>query len=380
MAERPKIHIILGTKAQLIKMAPIMKVLQDQGVPYSYISTGQHKETVDELRENFKIKDPDTELYTGKDITGIMQMGIWLVRILFRCISSRKKLFGSYKKTDIVVVHGDTFSTIAGALIGRVLGMRVAHVESGLRSFNYFHPFPEELTRLGTFILSNIYYCPGEWAKKNIDGFSGKKIDTEMNTLYDALRLATKIGANCPSSEIPNERYAVCTIHRFENIFNQKRFEFIIEELRQMSEEIKILFILHPPTRKQLDKLNLKTRLESAADIELRPRYDYFTFINLINQAEFIVSDGGSNQEETSYLGKPCLLLRERTERNEGLDTNVCVSAFDPSIIRSFASTYTKFQSPPFVEEISPSKTIADSLTELSLSVDSTGSTVQDAA
>ena len=144
------IHIVLGTKAQLIKMVPIMVRLTEQNVPYNFISTGQHRATMKEMLGEFGLKQPDVVLYDGPDIVSLPKMLLWMLRILWRCVFSRRRIFGE-QPTGMVLVHGDTFSTLLGALMGRLAGLRVGHVESGLRSFNLLHPFPEELTRVLTF-------------------------------------------------------------------------------------------------------------------------------------------------------------------------------------------------------------------------------------
>jgi len=145
-------------------------------------------------------------------------MALWLPRIIWRMVKNADTYFPS--RQGIVVVHGDTFSTLAGGLVGKLLGMRVAHVEAGLRSYNIFHPFPEELTRLAVFRLSDIAFCPGEWAMRNMEGYRCERINTGMNTIVDAVRMATANSAATPSKD----SYGVISIHRFENIFLTKGF------------------------------------------------------------------------------------------------------------------------------------------------------------
>ena len=140
----------------------VMVELQQRNIPYNFIFSGQPQATVQNIREEFGLKDPDVTLYTGKDITGILQMLVWSFRILFYSLMNREKVWRG-DKNGIVLNHGDTFSTLLGTLLARVSGQRSAHVESGLRSFNLFHPFPEEITRILTFNLSNIYFAPGDW-------------------------------------------------------------------------------------------------------------------------------------------------------------------------------------------------------------------------
>ncbi|MFH1801915.1 MAG: UDP-N-acetylglucosamine 2-epimerase (non-hydrolyzing) [archaeon] len=350
------IHIVLGTKAQLIKMAPIMAELKKQGIEYNYIYTGQHQETMDKLLKNFDLKKPDITLYSGKDITGVGQMGLWMLRILYKTLRNKKKIFKG-DKDGIVLVHGDTFSTLLGALMGRFAGLKVGHVESGLRSFNLFNPFPEELTRVLTFKLSSHYYCAGKWALGNVKKYNGKKVNTVVNTMVDAQRLAIE-NQKKVNVDIPKEKYVVVTVHRYENIFNKKQFEKIIEIIKETSKRIKVLFIMHPPTKKRLEEFGFMGRLKKNKNIELRPRYDYFEFTKLLIGSEFVFSDGGSNQEECSYLGKPCLLLRNETERKEGLGKNTVLSKFNEKVIKDFVKNYRKFKKKSVSEKASPSEMI----------------------
>ena len=353
-----KIHIVLGTKAQLVKMAPVMVRLEQRGVAYRFIHTGQHQATMSEMLEEFGLKPPDIVLHTGRDIVSMPQMAIWLVRILFQCLVSRKKIFGP-DPGGIVLVHGDTFSTLLGALMGRVAGLRVGHVESGLRSFDIFHPFPEEITRLFTFRLSHVLYCPGQWALDNVAKYRREKVNTFANTLSDTVALAARVPLR--SDHVPERRFALVSLHRYENIFRRDRFVGLVETLEEIAERTHCLFILHPPTEKQLHRFGLYARLAENSEIQLRPRYTYFDFFALLKRAEFIVTDGGSIQEESSYLGVPCLLLRKTTEREEGLGANAALSNYDPRVIRDFTLDYAAYRKAPTRNPHSPSDIIVDS-------------------
>ena len=353
------IHVIVGTKAQLIKMAPIMGVLKNQSIDYNYISTGQHKGTIDEILKNFDIKKPDFVFYDGKDVTSVIQMFAWATRIAVKTLRQKKQIFRN-DKNGIVLVHGDTFSTILGALLGKVAGMKVAHVESGLRSFNLFHPFPEEITRILTFRLSDYMFCPGDWAVNNLDRYKKIKINTHYNTLLDSLRIALPEIRKINDIDMPQHPFGIVTLHRFENIFNRKAVDRIISIVERIANTRHLLFILHKPTEIQLRKYDYLRRLEDNPNVELRERYDYFRFIKLILEADFVVSDGGSNQEECYYLGKPIILLRKATERNDGLDRNCVVSKYDDRVIDDFLVNLEKYRFDPVWLESSPSEMIVD--------------------
>ncbi len=355
------IHVILGTKAQLVKMAPVMAELQRRDQPYNFIFTGQHQETMDALRGNFAVKAPDVVLYRGRDITSVGRMLLWMLRILAQSMVQRRRIFAGDSGGGLVLVHGDTFSTLLGALMGRLAGHRVAHVESGLRSFRLFHPFPEEITQLATFCLAQVYFCPGEWAVGNLSRFRGVKVDTRFNTLLDSLRNALQ-APPCKNLDVPDERYCIATMHRFENLYSREVVLRNIELIEIAAERLRVLFIMHPVTRKKLSQFGILSRLESHPNIQLRPRYDYFGFMQLVGRAEFMISDGGSNQEECFYLGKPCLLLRKATERHEGIGRNVVLSHYDHKVFEDFVTSYPDFAFPGTLEGCSPSAQICDYL------------------
>jgi UDP-N-acetylglucosamine 2-epimerase (non-hydrolysing) len=353
------IHFVIGTKAQLIKTAPVMRKLKDRNIAYNYISTGQHKETIDDILENFGIKKPDFVLYGGKDITSVGAMLLWSIRIMFLFIKDSKKIFKN-DRNGIVLVHGDTLSAVLGALGARMNGLKAGHIESGLRSFNLLQPFPEEIFRIMTFRLSNVMFCPGEWAVQNLKKYKGEKIDTGSNTLLDSLLTARPAIENISGVEIPAEKYAVVTLHRFENLKDRELLEKIVGLLLDISKKIKLIFILHKITGNKLKKFGLLSKLENAGKIELRQRYDYFRFIKLISHSEFVISDGGSNQEECYYLGKPVLLFRNVSERLEGLGKNAVLSKFDEKTISEFVNGYSSYAKEFVPNGDSPSSMIAD--------------------
>jgi len=328
------IHVVLGTKAQLVKMAPVMVRLRERGIEYRFIHTGQHQATMGEMLTEFGLKPPDVVLHRGADIVSLPQMAGWTAKILWQCLTQKQRLFGNDPR-GIVLVHGDTFSTLLGALMGKVARLRVGHVESGLRSFRLFDPFPEEITRLLTFRLSDSLYCPGPWALSNVEKHGSERLNTGGNTLADTLALALALDRS--RRHVPSQPYALVSLHRYENVFRRESFESLLDLVEDLAEGHRLLFILHPPTARQIDKLGLRARLEAHPNIELRPRYTYFDFVSLLEGADFVATDGGSIQEESSYLGLPCLLLRRATERQEGLDENVVLSNLDREVVRRFA-------------------------------------------
>ena len=163
---------------------------------------------------------------------------------------------------------------------------------------------------------------------------------------------------------MPDIPYAVVSLHRYENIFKKQKFTLIIDFLLEISKTIQLIFILHPPTEKKLKDYGYYPIIKAAKNISLRPRYDYFDFIKLLIQSEFLITDGGSNQEEAYYLGKPTILFRKATERKEGLGTNAIISDFDINIIRDFVSRHKDYEKHLIHPEKSPTEIIVSNLTQ----------------
>ena len=332
------IYVILGTRAQLVKMAPVINLIEAKNWPIKLIHTGQHKESIDEICHDFKISADWHLLYRKSDEVKTISHALkWLTFLITKIIFKPLSLLPGADKSsnNIILVHGDTFSTVIGALLGKRLGIKVGHIESGLRSFNLFNPFPEEINRLITFRLMDIAFCPGQWAIDNLKKYNIKKINTINNTLLDSLRIAYASEAES-GYMIPQHEYAVVSIHRFENIFLKKTFETIINQLLDISKEIHLVFILHPSTLKRLIKTGLITRIQNNKNISLRDRTGYFNFVKLISSCKFVITDGGSNQEELSYLNKPTFLMRKTTERQEGLNKNVFLGKLSKHSLVSF--------------------------------------------
>lgn len=326
--------VIIGTRAQLIKMAPVMVELESRNLPYVLVFTGQHKATMEELLLEFGVETRPEYVYRGAEVSGLLKMASWFPKVLLRLLIRRRKLFPGKKRTGAVLVHGDTFSTLLGAVAGKLLGRRVMHVESGLRSFDWRNPFPEELTRLAVFRLSDVGFCPGEWATNNLARYRLQAVDTQANTLLDALGIALQAGQS--QAQTYPEPYAVVSIHRFENIFSASRLRTILDLLDIMAQHMHMVFVMHPATYNRLQAAGLYSRLEQHGAYSLVSRMTYMPFVNLLAGARCVVTDGGSNQEELSYLGTPTLIMRNATERPEGLDKIATLSEYSTERVKSF--------------------------------------------
>lgn len=352
------IHVFLGTKAQIIKMAPIMKLLSDRDIPYNFIHSGQHQETISDILRDFGIRSPDFYIANGPDVKRKSQVPKWL----YLCEKETRKNSGCWsgrqkKSHDVVLVHGDTLSTLAGALAAKRMGFQCAHVESGLRSFNTFHPFPEELIRLATFRLAGILFCPDNTAMSNVESLGKDVVNTRGNTMLDATRMAVRA-----ARETDLTTFGIVSIHRYENIFNRERLSWIVERITQISRQYNLLFIMHPPTEQRLKETGLYANLEQESGIELKQRLSYFDFAGLLAKANFLITDGGSNQEESSYLGLPCLVMRRATERVEGIGSNVVLADYSDEVIGRFFNHLEDYRKPGSMGLESPSEIIVQHL------------------
>lgn len=350
------IHFVIGTRAQLFKMAPIMLECERQGLAWRWVYAAQHRDTIQETLETFGLPGPAYTIVRWETEAKTMgKIWKWFFKMLLALPRSKKILGGYTGKEHIVLTHGDTLTTWLAALMGKLTRTKVMHVESGLRSFNMFKPFPEEINRLITFRLSDYYACPGDWAVKNLSRYKGEKINTGENTQIDTITFGLD-NAEKSDFEVPGDKYVVASIHRYENIFKTERFNEIVDRLNDISSSFPIYLVQHPATFEQLEKLPvIKEKIAKNKNIYLLPRLEYLPFVKLIKHSEFVITDGGGNQEELYHMGKPTLLFRDETERQEGLGTTTIISKLDKDIINGFVKNYKKYEHKPTARKNSPS-------------------------
>ncbi|MFH1202126.1 MAG: UDP-N-acetylglucosamine 2-epimerase [Candidatus Omnitrophota bacterium] len=354
------IHIVLGTKAQYIKTAPLLRSLDKQNIPYNLIDTGQHAQFSKMLRQELEIREPDVYLKDKFDISTLWSAFIWFQKYLILATFCPghilKNIFKD--KKGICVIHGDTLSTVLSLFLAKRAGLRVAHIEAGLRSYNIFHPFPEEIIRIIAMKYSDILFAPSDWAYNNLIKMNLKSelVNMKVNTNMESTYFALSKDANFKLGVLD---YCIVTIHRAETIFSKKKMKFIVNLLSEISKSRNVVFILHKPTTLSLRKFRLYEALSNSKNIKLLELLPHADFIHLLNKAGFIITDGGSIQEESFYLGKPCLILRYTTERHEGLGENVVISEFNKDKIYHFLNHYLEFsQNNGNIDNISASETI----------------------
>jgi UDP-N-acetylglucosamine 2-epimerase (non-hydrolysing) len=313
---------IVGTRAQLVKVAPVLQVAVETGLEHIVWFTGQHNESIGDLIADFAIKSEFIHPKEHKERSSILRLLVWLPGTFYRCYRYVREMKSRTDMAPLVVVHGDTLSTFLGALAGRIASGRIVHLESGLSSGKLTDPFPEEILRRLTFRLTDLALCPNDDAFERMRKFRNcTVIHTGENTLLDCVRYALASLGNIESSH-SNVDF-VASIHRFQNIYNRRMLTSIVDELIGLAEIGTVHFILHPPTERKLKEYGLFERMQQVPGIRLRPRMAYTEFLALMGGARCVFSDGGSNQEELSYLGIPTVLFRSRSERPDGIGANI---------------------------------------------------------
>jgi UDP-N-acetylglucosamine 2-epimerase (non-hydrolysing) len=356
------IHFVVGTRAQLFKLAPVMLECRERNLAWRWVYTAQHRETIAGTVEMFGLPAPSYVLVDWRtEAKSMGRMARWFARMLLALPRGHRVLAGATGPRHVVVTHGDTFTTWLGAMLGTLTRTKVMHVESGLRSFHLFQPFPEELNRLITFRLASYLACPNEAAVMNVRRYRGEAFNTGGNTQIDTLRFGLS-HVNDADVDVPAEPFVVATIHRYENVYKRERFAEIVSILERAAQTRVVLFVRHPVTDMRLQKHGLRERLEANPRIRLLPRLPYLSFLRLVTAADFVVSDGGGNQEELAYLGVPTLIMREATERPEGLERNAVLAGSDGQVVNAFLLDPSRYRRPPSLPGGSPAATIVDFL------------------
>ena len=331
-----KIATILGTRPEIIKMAPIIDEISKRDIDQIVLHTGQHydKEMSDNFFRDLEIPTPDYNIRVGSGThgkqTGLMMQGIEEVLM--------------DEKPDIVLVQGDTNAVLAGALVASKLHIAIGHVEAGLRSFDM--TMPEEVNRRAADVTSTMYFIPTEESAINLlaEGFSHENLLITGNTVVDAcfrhLEIAKKRGfeeESLASLDIENmDNILTLTMHRAENVDVRERVVNIIEALKQLS-DMNIIFPIHPRTKNTLENFGLFDELNDMEHVHIIKPLGYLDFLLLTSKSTLILTDSGGLQEEAITLNVPALTLRYNTERPETVTAggNILVGSDKDAILEN---------------------------------------------
>jgi UDP-N-acetylglucosamine 2-epimerase (non-hydrolysing) len=308
---RKKIHLIAAARPNFMKIAPLYHALSPEGwCRAELVHTGQHYDynMSDSFFRDLKLPEPDFHLEVG---SGSHAEQTGRVMIEYEKVAQRER-------PDWIVVAGDVNSTLACALVGTKLGIPVVHLEAGLRSGD--RSMPEEINRLATDAIADVLWTPSADADANLlrENVPPEKIDRVGNFMidsYEMLRLSIDAAKMVERLALAPRRYAVVTLHRPANVDSADSLGSLVEQLSSVSRSMAVVFPVHPRTRKRLHEFGLLAKLENCAGIRLTEPLGYIEFMNLVSHAAVVVTDSGGVQEETTYLGIPCLTLRDTTER-----------------------------------------------------------------
>jgi UDP-N-acetylglucosamine 2-epimerase (non-hydrolysing) len=315
--EKLKVLTVFGTRPEGIKMAPIVKALNDDDRFLQKVCiTAQHRDMLDQVLRIFQIV-PDYDL-------DIFQHGQTLTQITTRAMEGLEKIVQEFRP-DVLLVQGDTTTVFAGALVGFYHQVKIGHVEAGLRSGNLYSPYPEEANRKMTGVLSHFHFAPTKEAANNLlmENYPSDKIFVTGNTVIDALVRVIDDGYRFEddflnSLDYKNKKIILLTSHRRENI--GEPMVNIFQAIKKVVEENKDIEVVYP--------IHLNPYVREIAEnvfgendrIHIIEPLDYLPFANLINRCYLVVTDSGGIQEEAPSLGKPVLVVRKETERPEGIE------------------------------------------------------------
>jgi UDP-N-acetylglucosamine 2-epimerase (non-hydrolysing) len=332
-----KVINVVGARPNFMKVAPIvaaMKLRPEKFLPL-VVHTGQHYDAAmsDSFFRDLELPQPDTHLGVGSGSHAAQTAAVM----------QRFEPVVLNEKPDWVLVVGDVNSTLACALVCVKLGIKVAHVEAGLRSRD--RTMPEEINRLLTDQIADLLLTPSADAGANLraEGIPAERIRFVGNVMIDSLFQNLERARQSPAKAqlgVADADYAVLTLHRPANVDERETFARILSALESITQTLPVIFPVHPRTRKTIAELGLSDRVASIKNLRLIDPLGYLDFLSLYSGARLVLTDSGGIQEETTVLGIPCLTLRENTERpiTVELGTNIVVGTDTVRIVTAAAA------------------------------------------
>jgi len=305
------IHLIVAARPNFMKVAPLYHALtREAWCQPQLVHTGQHYDPnmSDAFFRDLRLPDPHIHLGVGSG-THAEQTGGVMIAYERRCMAERP---------DWIIVVGDVNSTAACAMVGAKMQIPVVHLEAGLRSGD--RRMPEEINRLVTDAITDVFWTPSPDADKHLlrEGADPKRIERVGNIMidsYEMLRTHIEIDGTREKFGLQSNAYGVVTLHRPSNVDDHAILKLLVNQLIEISRSIPLVFAVHPRTRIRLAEFDLLKALESAAGLKVTDPLGYIQFMNLVSGCKLAITDSGGVQEETTYLGIPCMTLRENTER-----------------------------------------------------------------
>ncbi len=306
-----KVVNVVGARPNFMKIAPVQRVMREyKDIKPVLVHTGQHyDERMSKLFfEDLQLPKPDIYLHVGSASHAVQTAKIM--------IEFEKVLLN--EKPDLVIVVGDVNSTAACSLVASKLGIKVAHVEAGLRSFD--RSMPEEINRIVTDVIASMLFVTEKSGLQNLknEGIADEKVHFVGHVMIDSLiyfKEKAKVSNIKNQLSLDSDEYALVTLHRPSNVDNRENFLKLLDAFEEIEKEIKIVFPIHPRARKMIDTFHLQSKVSEMKNLMLLEPLGYLDFMNLMHSARLVLTDSGGMQEETTYLGIPCITMRENTER-----------------------------------------------------------------
>lgn len=304
------ISFYFGTTAEYLKLRNVMSKLLEAGVKFDIIFSGQHHEDWLKLIypeiSNIKISVV-TKGFFGKNLSNIFKVIFW-----FPLVSFKTFIFFNKSKPKLLIIHGDTLSTLIGGVVGKIKKIKIAHIEAGYRSGNFFNPFPEEIVRILVSYLTNYHLAPGEKCKNNIIKQIGKSaiiVDTKSNTAIDNLK---NIYFDFNKVLLKNQKFFVVSVHRTETLQSYKKLNELISLITYCNEKYNLPALILSDHR--FSHTILKYKLQINQKNIITSKLDYETFISNVFYASFVITDSGGLHQECEALKIPTIIYRKTVE------------------------------------------------------------------
>ena len=355
------IIFIYGTTAEAIKLAPIMTRLQERDIPFEQWVTFQHTDALRTAMDELGLPPADRIIangWRGRPLKRPVQMLGWMFGVFgwsLRHLHALRRERRARREPTVVLVHGDTVTTVLGTVIGRLVGVPVGHVEAGLRSGHWRHPFPEEIDRRIVGRLASIHYAPGSDTAANLAG-RANVIMTHGNTVKDAVRDKLPTQTDVPADQ--GGRYGLVLLHRFEFISQPSLVRSTLEALEDAT-TADLRVVVDSYSRAAIESTIAEI---GAQRMTIMPKLEHGAFVALLRGADFVVTDSGGIQEESAVFGIPTLIHRMATERSEGLGTSALLSRWDTATVRRFVADPSPWRTVDDVTESLPSTIVVDDL------------------
>jgi len=363
------IAFIVGTTAELIKIAPVRHELTARGRVSEIWYTGQHIDELASTLADLDLPSPHEWLVPeerARNLARPADVPRW-VGLLSSTVWRKRKALGRRLRSDgtppVVLVHGDTFTAPLGALIGRLLGARVGHVEAGMRSGSVLHPFPEEINRRVAGRLVDLHFPPTSREADHLRHHRGAVVTTGANTIVDAVREALANPARS-TLDLPDS-YGLATLHRFELVRRRDLYRAVLETLKRHSREVPIVYFAGASERERLEQYGLLGLFDGKTFL-IEDKLSYVAFLRVLARATFVVTDSGGLQEESAHLGIPCAVHRTHTERPDGEGRNMVLTRFSIDKLNEFLDDYERYRTDASLDAFRPSATIVDAIEALS--------------